>query len=134
VVLGGAGVRWVRVEAFAAGGRRVGWAHGDEHGEVLLIVGDPGGVQLPPPARLDLAIRVHWPDPAQQPPTDPLDPMADLAVEPIARSAAPPLPSDLDNDTLRGIARPPGYLTVATDVVVTVPVGEVVRAADIAIA
>jgi hypothetical protein len=133
VLLAGAGVRWVRVEAFGEGGQRAGWAHGDERGEVLLVVDGP--VVAPSrPFHVVVAVRVHWPDPAQQPQPDPLDPLADLVVEPITRSAAPPTPSDLDNDTLRGITRPPGYLTVAADVVLTLPFGEVVEAADIVIA
>jgi hypothetical protein len=134
VLLGGAGVRWPRIEAFGHDGRRAGWAHGDERGEVLLVLDGPVVATPTDPFRVDLAVRVHWPDPVQQPPVDPLDPLADLVVEPVARSAAPPSPADLDNDTLRGIARPPRYLTVATDTVVILPIGEVTRTADIVIA
>jgi hypothetical protein len=134
VLLAGAGARWPRVEAFGEGGIRAGWAHGDERGEVLLVVHGPVVASASDPFKVRLALRVHWPDPAQQPAPDPLDPLADLVVEPIGRSSAPPSPSDLDNDTLRGIARPPRYLTVATDVVVILPIGEVTRTADIVIA
>jgi hypothetical protein len=134
VLLGGAGVRWPRVEAFGDGGIRSGWAHGDERGEVLLVVHGPVVPTNQDKFKVRLAIRVHWPDPAQQPPPNPLDPLADLVVEPITRSAAPPSPNDLDNDTLRGITRPPRYLTVATDAIVTIPIGEVTRTADIVIA
>jgi hypothetical protein len=134
VLRGGAGVRWPRVEAFGDGGVRSGWAHGDERGEVLLVVPGPVVPTNEDKFKVTLVIRVHWPDPAQQPPPDPNDPLADLAVEPIARSAAPPSPGNLDNDTLRGITRPPRYLTAATDVIATLPIGEVTRIADIVIA
>jgi hypothetical protein len=134
VLLAGAGVRWPRVEAFGTDGKRAGWAHGDERGEVLLLFNGPVIRSEDDPFAALFAIRVHWPDPAQQPPPDPLDPLADLVVEPITRSAAPPAPGDLDNERLRGITRPPRYLTVATDVAVTLPIGEVTRTADIALA
>lgn len=136
VLRAGAGVRWARVVAFGEGGIRSGWAHGDERGEVLLLLEDPATIVVSEddPHLVNLAIRVHFPDPAQQPPPDPLDPLADLVAEPITRSASPPSPGDLDNDTLRGIARPPRYLTAATDFVAILTVGEVVTTADIVIA
>jgi hypothetical protein len=128
ITRGSVAVRWPRVEAFGLRGHRVGWAHGDEHGQLLLLVRDIGVLPQPPPATFDVAIRIHTPhpDPRRRPPVDPLDPLADLTVEDMARSSAPPTNQDLDNDLLRGITRPSDYVTVDQDVVVTLTVGEVV--------
>ncbi|MGB8385269.1 MAG: hypothetical protein WCG47_29195, partial [Dermatophilaceae bacterium] len=137
----GTTVRWPRVEAFDAGGVRIGWAHGDARGEVLLLV-PAVNVRVPsgsasPQARVPIALRTHWPDPSLQTGDAArrraLDPLYDLPVEPVLRSASPPQPGDLDNDVIRGLATPAGYLTSAQDVVVTLTVGEVHVAPDITI-
>ncbi len=124
-------VRWPRVEAFGPGGLRVGYAHGDEYGQVLLLVESTGALPPPTPSTFPIALRSHIPDPALAAPTSGLDPLADLAVESIARSAAPPAPQDLDNEVLRGITPPPGYRTAAQDVIRTLTVGQLVLAADL---
>lgn len=127
VMHSGAPVRWARVEVFTAAGR-IGWGHADERGEVVVAASDraafpPMGVQDFP-----TAVRVHRPANPVQP--DPDDPLADLVVERIFRSAAPPVPTNLDNTRLRGIFRPPGYLT-APDQVVTLSSGRVTTVGDL---
>ncbi|MGE7436071.1 MULTISPECIES: hypothetical protein [Kitasatospora] len=140
VTLEGAPVRWPRVEAFGPGGLRVGWAHGDQYGQLLLLVDGTGALPPPAPSHFDVALRAHIPDPAAAPPPealdrldalDPLDPLGDLVVEAVDRSHNPPRPEDLDNDVLRGIAVPPGYLTATGDAVRSLTVGQVVRAPDL---
>jgi hypothetical protein len=120
-------VRWARVDAFGDGGLRVGWGHGDEHGDVLLLLTDTGALPPPAPSRLDVVLRVHAPAEAVDP--DPLDPLADLPVETVGRSAVPPTAQDLDNDLLRGITPPTGYVA-APDDVVPLTVGRVVPLAS----
>ncbi|MGK4583991.1 hypothetical protein [Kitasatospora sp. HPMI-4] len=140
VTFAGVPVRWPRVEAFGPGGLRVGWAHGDQHGQVLLLVDGTGALPPPAPSRFEVALRAHIPDPAAAPPPeslerldalDPFDPLGDLVVETVERSHNPPRPEDLDNDVLRGLAVPAGYLTAARDVVQPLTVGQVVRAPDL---
>ncbi|MFC8662313.1 hypothetical protein [Streptomyces sp. NPDC057199] len=123
-------VRWPRVTAYGSGGVLVGWAHGDEHGEVLLLL----DTVVPASQRRTLfpvALRTHAPDPATAPRPDPLDPSADLVVEAVARSQSPPTDADLDNPVLRGTSLPPGYETGATDTVREFTVGQVVHADDL---
>ena len=122
IIRDGVPVRWARVEVFGTGGHRIAWAHGDEHGQALLILAGTGAIPPPAPATFDVAIRVHAPDPGA---VDPRDPLADLAVEPVTRSSAPPTAQDLDNDLLRGITPPSGYRR-SPDVVVTLTVGKVI--------
>ncbi|MEV8098557.1 hypothetical protein [Kitasatospora sp. NPDC085879] len=124
-------VRWPRVEAFGPGGVRVGWAHGDEYGQVLLLVDGTGTLPHPAPSAFDVALRTAVPDRAHLPPVDPLDPLADLVVEDIPRSQAPPTREDLDNPVLRGIAAPPGYRTATRDVVRSLTVGRVLPETDL---
>ncbi|MFI5668231.1 hypothetical protein [Streptomyces sp. NPDC051704] len=121
-------VRWPRVDAFGPGGVPLGWAHGDEHGQVLLLIDGAGVLPYPPPSRFAVALRTHAPDP---PTGAPADPPADLVAEPVERSANPPRPQDLDNAVLRGTARPAGYRTAAADTVRSLIVGQVVHAADL---
>ncbi|MFB7051958.1 hypothetical protein ACFCXT_02250 [Streptomyces vinaceus] len=121
-------VRWPRLEAFGPGGVLIGWAHGDEHGQVLLLIDGVGVLPYPMPSRFAVALRTHAPDPPQGVPADPLE---DLVAEPVVRSANPPRPEDLDNAVLRGAARPAGYRTAAADTVRTLTVGEVVHAGDL---
>jgi hypothetical protein len=101
-------VRWPRVTAIGPGNVPVGWAHGDERGEFVLPVSSAG--TLPPvngqfPVDIDVVGRAA----ATAPPPDPADHLADLVVEPVPRSSAPPADGDLDNDLLRGRAVPVGY-------------------------
>ncbi|MFJ7204043.1 hypothetical protein ACIQWR_10985 [Streptomyces sp. NPDC098789] len=125
-------VRWPRIEAFGPGGALLGWAHGDEHGQALLLIGGAAPLPFPPPPHLAIALRTHAPDPAPPPgPAPPPDPLADLVAEAVRRSASPPGPQDLDNDVLRGLAPPPGYRTCAADTVRTLTVGRVLPTDDL---
>lgn len=107
VTRAGKPVRWARISASGPGNVPVGWTHGDERGEFLLVVTDTG--LLPPPAPSSINIDLVVSAGPQQPTTDG-DRYADLVVEPVSQSAVPPNASDLDNDVLRGVARPAGYV------------------------
>lgn len=120
----GSAVRWPRVRAFVGGNVLVGWAHGDERGEFVLVITDTA---LPPPVddTITVALGVVAPSPPPNAAPDRDDRLADLAVEVVARSAAPPAPNDLDNPLLRGRADPPGYRSSAgARPQVVVPTGE----------
>lgn len=85
VLRGGEPMRWARVEATRlSGGAVVGRAHGDEHGEFLLLL-EPAaaaGAELPRPLRVRVAVfgPDEPPDPDDAP--DPAaDPLWDLPVE-----------------------------------------------------
>jgi hypothetical protein len=129
VTRGSVPLRYARIEAFGNPGIRIGWAHSDEHGQALLIISRSGAVPMPAPdhADVDVVLRTHGqdPDPDRRPAVDPGDPLADVPVEAVTRSAAPPTALDLDNDLLRGITRPPEYVTAAQDVLTTFTVGTV---------
>ncbi len=129
VMHAGAPVRWARVEVFTAAGR-IGWGHGDERGEVVVVATDR--TAYPPMGATDFAtaVRVHRPN--NPPPPDPDDPLADLVVQRIFRSVAPPVPTNLDNARLRGIAVPPGYVT-APDQVVNLTSGRVTTVGDLTV-
>lgn len=102
-------VRWPRVTAIGPGNVPVGWAHGDERGEFLLPIASAGTL-TPVDPQFDVDIDVAGLPVAQVPKPDPADRCADLVVETVPRSSAPPAPGDLDNDQLRGRATPPGYV------------------------
>lgn len=105
-------VRWPRLTAIGPGNVPVGWAHGDERGEFLLPVGSAGAM---PPLNGQFAVDIDVVGlpAATAPAPDPADRCADLVVESVPRSAAPPAPGDLDNDLLRGRAVPVGYVADA---------------------
>jgi len=129
VVRGTDPVRWPRITARGPGHQAVGWAHGDERGEFLLVITDTA---TPPPVDDAIAITLNVvaaPPPASSP--DPDDRLADLVVEAAPRSAAPPNPGDLDNPLLRGNADPPGYRpSAAGGMAVTVLSGELLTLAS----
>lgn len=100
-------VRWARISASGPGNVLVGWTHGDERGEFLLVITDTG--LLPPPAPSSINIDLVVSAGPQQPTTD-QDRYTDLVVEQVPPSAVPPNANDLDNDVLRGVARPAGYV------------------------
>lgn len=129
LVRAGAPVRWARVELFTTTGR-LGWGHGDERGEVVVIATERASYPAAGTATFSAVLRVHVP--AAPPAVDPEDPLADLVVEQLLRSTAPPGPTDLDNARLRGISAPPGYLTLA-DQVLTLTTGEVSTSPDITV-
>jgi hypothetical protein len=120
VLRGGAGatlspanpVRWPRITAIGPGNVPVGWAHGDERGEFLLPIASAGTL-TPVDAQFAVDLDVEGLPAAQVPQPDPADRCADLVIEDVPRSSAPPAPSDLDNDLLRGRATPPGYVTAS---------------------
>lgn len=105
-------VRWPRVTAIGPGNVPVGWAHGDERGEFLLPIVSAGTL-TPVDAQFAVDLDVAGLPAAQAQRPDPVDRCADLVVENVPRSSAPPAPGDLDNDLLRGRAVPPGYVTGA---------------------
>ena len=111
VVRGTDPVRWPRITARGPGQEAVGWAHGDERGEFVLVIEDTG--TLPPPAPTQLSVQLFVT--ARIPSTpDPFDPYADLTIEPLPRSAAPPGPDDRDNDVLRGRSTPADHVASST--------------------
>jgi hypothetical protein len=122
VVRGTDPVRWPRITARGPGLAAVGWAHGDERGEFVLVIEDTG--TMPPPAPTQLSVQLFVT--ARIPSTpDPFDPYADLTVEPLPRSAAPPGPGDLDNDVLRGRRTPADHVASTTvPPPISVPVGQ----------
>lgn len=102
--------RWARVTAIGPTNLVAGRAHVDDRGEFLLVVTEVG--QNPLQSTVSLRLRVRAP--AAQVAADPADRCADLTVEDVPRSTAPPLPVERDNDVLRGVAAPPGHVTDAT--------------------
>ena len=96
------------------------WAHGDDRGEFLLLLGAqavPGGVVLP--ATMDLRLWVFLPPVAA---LDAADPLASL---PLEVAGDEPL-----NDVLRGTAIPAGYLLQADFIDLTLPPGVVSGVSD----
>ena len=81
VTMAGAPVRWPRVTALD-GALPVGWAHGDERGEFLLVVAD-SRAEFPATMEVDLLVRAR--DPAQLVAPDPADPLR----RPDGRGAGP---------------------------------------------
>lgn len=87
-------VRWARVRARNAGGADVGWAHGDDRGEFVLVVEQsPADVVVPPdPLAVTLTIGAVLPPPVPDP-ADPVltevDPLWDLPLEDVVLSPTP---------------------------------------------
>ncbi len=120
-------VRWPRVEAFGGpGSALLGWAHGDQHGQVLLVIPDVGLGGPPKEASVSVALRVHGPDPARAVPRVDGDALSDLPVETLPR----PYPAP-DHPVLRGLARPPGYVTAPVDAVRTLVFGRLTAVPDL---
>jgi hypothetical protein len=113
VVRGTVAAAWPRIIATDEEGEEVGWAHGDERGEFQLVVRRAGRLQVAPPPELALSLAVHVP----------ADPAAEPVAEPVARATGQPAPDTPEDDVLRGIAVPAGYILAAT-VPVTVFPGE----------
>ena len=131
VVRGGVPVRWPRLEVFDASGARLGWAHGDEHGQVLVVLDSLGSGM--PSDSVPVALRVHVPPappPNPVPPADPdTDPLWDLIPEPLPRQPVPAGP--FTDDTTIGVAVPAGYSTASADEVRILVPGRVSTLADI---
>ncbi|WP_127500920.1 hypothetical protein [Actinoplanes solisilvae] len=121
-------VRWPRLVA-TEGDANVGWAHGDENGEFLLVVTGLGTAIGPLPDTLNLDLIVQIPDPAA--PADPHDPVADLVVEPIDRALSQPAPGTAAHEVLIGRAAPAGYFVSSVPFPVTVVVGETLARLDV---
>jgi hypothetical protein len=118
-------VRWPRVIAIGPGNVPVGWAHGDERGEFLMPIVSSGTL-TPVDAQFPVDLDVYGLPAAQAPRPDPADRCADLVIETVPRSHAPPVPGDLDNDLLRGKSVPAGYVAgTAPRPHLTVKVGSV---------
>jgi hypothetical protein len=81
-------VRWARIEArLRRGGRPIAWAHGDQHGEFLLILPPeaiaPPAVEMPPTLTLEITAHGRRGLPAVVPPAlvRRADPFWDLPLE-----------------------------------------------------
>jgi hypothetical protein len=115
--------RWARVTATVANTVVVaGRAHTDERGEFLLVITDVNQNPLDSTVTVDLSVVAPKLEPSQDVLADP-DRCADLVAEDVPRSAVPATAADLDNDVLRGVAPPNGYvanLQAPTQVVATV--------------
>jgi hypothetical protein len=101
-------VRWARVEGttlFSV----AGWAHADDRGEFVLPILDPGYDPVRDP-RLGVVVTLRVVAAKNPAASHPKDRTADLISEIIQRSSNPPLDAELDNDVLRGVAVPPGYV------------------------
>jgi len=108
VVHAGTPVPWVRVTArHATIDQQVGWAHGDDRGEFLLIL-RPGPTALSAPAAFTFAIRLTIAIPPGPPAVAPLgfpdDPLPLLVAEEL-----PPLGQP--DDVSPGTGPPAGYTT-----------------------
>lgn len=109
----GVAVRWPRITASGPGDALVGWAHGDERGEFLLVLGDTGTLPPPAPSTLDVTLTVSAPR-RPVPRGESADCYGDLVIEDVPRSAMSVTPPDLDIRLLRGQLLPPGYVVNAT--------------------
>jgi hypothetical protein len=132
VTIGGRPLPWPRVDALGPGDVVVGRAHGDERGEFLLVVTGTGTLVPPPLTTLDVRVVLRGLRPST--PGDPPvpgalpadDPLVGLPLEPVARSANPPAPGDLDNPLLRGETPPVSYVPSTTPPpAVTLEIGRV---------
>jgi hypothetical protein len=89
-------VRWPRVEARIPGGAAIAWAHGDQHGEFLLILPPESipapAVQLPATLTLDVTATGRTGLPAIVPPAlvRAADPFWDLPLEQVGPPAIDP--------------------------------------------
>jgi len=87
-------VPWCRVRATNADGDEVGWAHGDDRGEFVLVVGQTANDIVVPNDPLSVTLTIGAVIPPMAPdPADPLrpdvDPLWDLPVETVVASAIP---------------------------------------------
>lgn len=87
-------VRWARVRATNTAGDEVGWAHGDDRGEFVLVVEHSLNDIVVPPDPLPIDLTIGFLDPPPQPdPADPLrstvDPLWDLPLEVLVPALDP---------------------------------------------
>ncbi len=94
-------VRWARIRARNDNGGTVGWAHGDDRGEFVLVVANTVDDIVVPadPLRVTLTIAAVLP-PTIPNPLDPslaeIDPLWDLPVEAISLSPSPAIEPSLN--------------------------------------
>lgn len=87
-------VRWARVQATNAAGDTIGWAHGDDRGELVLVIERSENDIVAPADPLPVNLTVGYVDPPLQPdPADPtradVDPLWDLPQETITAAVDP---------------------------------------------
>ena len=87
-------VRWARVQAQNGTGDDVGWAHGDDRGEFVLVIGASANDVVIPASPLAVTLTIGAVLPAPTPdPADParavVDPLWDLPRETVTASASP---------------------------------------------
>ena len=114
-------VRWPRIVATDDSARAVGWAHGDERGEFLLVVESAGKILPPAPDTLAITFAVSAPALTTNSGGDRL---AGMPVESISRTPVPTPSNALDSALLRGRTIPKDNLTSKKQPTATVPVGE----------
>jgi hypothetical protein len=105
VVHGSRPARWARLVAMGPTNEVAGRAHADERGEFVLVITHPGQNPLQNTVPIEVSVVAA----KAPPPVDRSDRCADLVVEDVPRSSSPPIPADLDNQVLRGVAIPAGY-------------------------
>jgi hypothetical protein len=128
VVQNGRPKRWARVQGTTPASV-AGWAHTDERGEFVLPIIDAGQDLTRVTAdTITVTLRVIG-TPTVADPEPPLNERTtDLVSEAIARSSNPATPAEVDNDVLRGIAVPAGYVeNIAPARVETIPVSTETR-------
>ena len=87
-------VRWARVRATTPAGAEIGWAHGDDRGEFVLVARPSDAAVAVPADPLEVHLTVGFEEPSPAPdPLDPflvqVDPLWDLPVESVSASATP---------------------------------------------
>lgn len=87
-------VRWARVRATNAGGDEVGWAHGDDRGEFVLVIERSENDIVAPSDPMSIDLTIGYVDPPDQPdPADPtradVDPLWDLPIETVTAAPDP---------------------------------------------
>ncbi|GAA3650734.1 hypothetical protein GCM10022237_08110 [Nocardioides ginsengisoli] len=87
-------VRWARVRAVTPTGAEIGWAHGDDRGEFVLVLRPARGALTVPVDPMVVELTVSRPDPPPVPPaSDPdlarVDPLWDLPLETVVPSRTP---------------------------------------------
>lgn len=102
-------VRWARVVVRSLGGEELGWAHGDDRGEFVLLVGTPTSnpAMAPDPLRVSLLVSAVSPSPAPDagdPLREVVDPLWDLPIE-----AIDPLVTATGDAQLSGRVELPGH-------------------------
>jgi hypothetical protein len=103
-------VRWARVVARDEHDD-LGWAHGDDRGEFLLVLGIPAAAAAMPADPMQVELAVTVPPPVVVDPDDVLlttvDPLWDLPVQTVVAMSDPP-PDPLTDPVLTGRGPWPG--------------------------